>query len=185
MNDQSAQNSQISTANAKTLVLVGLMGAGKSSVGRRLAKHLGLRFIDADDEIEKAAGLSIEDIFELYGEEEFRAGERRVILRILSESPCVLATGGGAFMDKEIRDAIGNSAVSIWLKAELKTLLERTSRRGGRPLLKNGDPAQILEKLTKERYPVYATADITIESGDNTLDEMVAKIDAALKEKIN
>ena len=185
MNEKTQQNNEISAINGKTLVLVGLMGAGKTSVGRRLAKHLGLRFIDADEEIEAAAGLSIEDIFEIYGEEEFRAGERRVILRILGESPCVLATGGGAFMDKEIRDAIKNNAVSVWLKADLETLLERTSRRGGRPLLKNGNPAEILEKLTKERYPVYATADITIESGDNTHEEMVGKIETALKEQLN
>jgi len=185
MSEQTDQNNKISPINGKALVLVGLMGAGKTSVGRRLAKHLGLNFIDADEEIEAAAGLSIDDIFDIYGEEEFRAGERRVILRILSEGPCVLATGGGAFMDKEIRDAIKSHAISIWLKADLETLLERTSRRGGRPLLKKGNPAEILENLTKERYPVYATADITIESGNHTHDEMVNKIEIALKEQLN
>ena len=169
----------------RAIVLVGLMGAGKSSIGRRLAKHLGLKFIDADDEIEKAAGLSIDDIFEIYGEDEFRAGERRVILRILDEGPSVLATGGGAFMDPAIRDTIKKCSVSVWLKADLDTLLERTSRRGGRPLLKTGDPAKVLKKLMDERYPIYETADITIESGNNTLDEMVTTIANALEGQKN
>ena len=185
MSNQSPPKPQTAAEENQTIVLVGLMGAGKSSIGRRLARHLGLRFIDADDEIEKAAGLSIDDIFEIYGEGEFRSGERRVILRILGEGPCVLATGGGAFMDAGARDAIKKNAVSVWLKADLDTLLERTSRRNDRPLLKIGDPAQVLKKLIDERYPIYATADITIESGNDTLDKMVEIIVNALEGQKN
>ncbi|MCK4939552.1 MAG: shikimate kinase [Rhodospirillaceae bacterium] len=185
MDNKPPSNPPSNGADERTIVLVGLMGAGKSSIGRRLAKHLGIRFIDADDEIEKAAGLSIDDIFEIYGEDEFRSGERRVILRILDEGPCVLATGGGAFMDTNVRDIIKKNAVSVWLKVDLDTLLERTSRRGGRPLLKTGDPAKVLGKLMDERYPVYATADITIESGNDTLDKMVSKIANALEGQKN
>lgn len=185
MNNKPSTNPPSDDANGRTIVLIGLMGAGKSSVGRRLAKHLGLRFVDADDEIEKAAGLSINDIFEIYGEDEFRAGERRVILRILDDGPSVLATGGGAFMDINIRDAIMKNAVSVWLKADLDTLLERTSRRDSRPLLKTNDPAKVLKKLMDERYPIYETADITIESGSDTLDKMVSKIADALEGQKN
>ncbi|MCK5444411.1 MAG: shikimate kinase [Rhodospirillaceae bacterium] len=155
------------------IVLIGLMGAGKSSIGRRLAKKMDIPFNDADEEIEKAAGLSVSDIFEIYGEAEFRALEHRVIVRMLGEGPQVLATGGGAFMQPAIRTAIRASAISVWLKADLKTLMERTSRRGGRPLLEKGDPEAVLEKLMDERYPVYGEADITIESNAMTLDQTV------------
>jgi len=164
----------------RTVVLVGAMGAGKSSVGRRLAKRLGLPFIDADDAIEEAVGCSIPEIFEIYGEEAFRDGERRVIARLLAGPPQVLATGGGAFMDPRTRAEIKQYAVSVWLKAELETLVERTGRRDDRPLLKQGNPREILKRLLAERNPVYAEADVTVDSGSDGLDETVERLLAAL-----
>jgi shikimate kinase len=149
----------------KTVVLIGLMGAGKSTVGRRLAARLGRPFKDADGEIEKAAGCSIEDIFSGRGEAAFRDGERRVIARLLEEPPHVLATGGGAFMDSYTRARIRAKGISIWLRAELDVLLARVARRDNRPLLKAGDPREILGRLIDERYPVYAEADVTVMSG--------------------
>lgn len=157
---------RLSVPAPKTIVLVGLMGAGKTSVGRLLAKRLDLEFIDADDEIEQAARCSIEQIFESHGEAEFRDGERRVIARLLTGPTHVLATGGGAFMRKETRDAIRGRGISVWLRADLDLLLRRVSRRKNRPLLRNENPRQTLEKLIKERYPVYAEADIVVDSGD-------------------
>jgi len=150
----------------RSIVMVGMMGAGKSAIGRRLAQRLGLPFVDADSEIERAAGCSIEEIFAKHGEADFRDGERRVIARLLEGPVCVLATGGGAFMDAATRERIRASAVSVWLKADLDTLVDRVGRRNNRPLLKNGDPRQILEGLIAVRYPVYAEADITVETGD-------------------
>ena len=165
----------------KAVVLVGLMGAGKSSVGRRLAKHLNLDFVDADEEIVKAAGCSIEDIFELYGEEAFRDVERRVIARLLENSAHVLAVGGGAFMNPEIRAGILEGCVSVWLRAELDVLVRRTARRGGRPLLKDGDPREILQGLIEERYPVYAEANIVVDTNDEppkvTVDKIIGALD--------
>ena len=157
---------RLSVPAPKTIVLVGLMGAGKTSVGRLLAKRLDLEFIDADDEIEQAAQCSIEQIFESHGEAEFRDGERRVIARLLTGPTHVLATGGGAFMRKETRDAIRGRGISVWLRADLDLLLRRVSRRKNRPLLRNKNPRQALEKLIEERYPVYAEADIVVDSGD-------------------
>ncbi len=157
---------RLSVPAPKTIVLVGLMGAGKTSVGRLLAKRLDLEFIDADHEIEQAAQCSIEQIFESHGEAEFRDGERRVIARLLTGPTHVLATGGGAFMRKETRDAIRGWGISVWLRADLDLLLRRVSRRKNRPLLRNENPRQILEKLIEERYPVYAEADIVVDSGD-------------------
>lgn len=148
----------------RTVVLVGLMGAGKSSVGRRLAETLGAPFRDSDDEVAAAAGMEIPDIFATYGESSFREGERRVIGRLLEEGPGVLATGGGAFMNAETRALIGARAVSVWIKADLDTLVERTARRNDRPLLRDGDPRAILARLMAERHPVYAEADVTVES---------------------
>ena len=165
----------------KAVVLVGLMGAGKSSVGRRLARHLDLDFVDADEEIVKAAGCSIEDIFELYGEEAFRDVERRVIARLLENGARVLAVGGGAFMNPEIRAGIRKRCVSVWLRAELDVLVRRTARRGGRPLLKGGDPRQILQGLIEERYPVYAEADIVVDTNDEPPEVTVAQIIGALE----
>ena len=162
-----------------SLVLVGLMGAGKSSVGRRLAQKLSLPFIDADAEIKSAAGCTIEDFFELYGEEDFRNGERRVIARLLDGPVQVIATGGGAFMNQETREKIRDSGISIWLKADLDTLVDRVSRRGGRPLLKDAAPTDVLNDLIETRYPVYAEADITVESGDgSTWDTVDRALDA-------
>lgn len=160
----------------KSLVLIGLMGAGKSAIGRRLAARLGLPFVDADSEVELAAGCSIEDIFNLHGEAAFRDGERRVIARLLNGPPHVLATGGGAFMDPETRARIRETAVSIWLRADLDVLLDRVSRRDNRPLLKQGDKREILERLMAERYPVYAEADIVVESRDAPHDSVVSSI---------
>ncbi len=150
----------------RTLVMVGLMGAGKSAIGKRLAQSLSLPFVDADKEIEEAAGCTIPEIFARFGESAFRDGERRVITRLLDGPPCVLATGGGAFMDETTRAKIKRSGLSIWLRAELDTLVRRTARRNNRPLLNAGDPREILAKLMAVRYPVYAEADLTVDSAD-------------------
>ena len=164
----------------KSIVLIGLMGAGKSSLGRRLAKRVDLPFTDTDDEVVKAAGCSIEDIFELYGEAAFRDTEHRVITRLLEEGPKVLATGGGAFMDSRTRAKIGKWGISVWLRADLDVLVRRTRRRGDRPLLKNRDPRATLERLMNERYPVYAEADIVVDTGDEKPDAMVERVVGAL-----
>src|SRR5687768_10413994 len=140
----------------KTIVLVGMMGAGKTSVGRRLAAGLGIPFRDADIEIEAAAGCTISDIFELFGEEAFRAGERKVLARMLREAPHVLATGGGAFMDPGTRAKIKDRGISVWLKADLSLLLDRVARKDHRPLLQTGDRRAAMEKLLREREPIYA-----------------------------
>ena len=157
------------------------MGAGKSSVGRRLAAALNLPFRDADEEIEKAAGRSISEIFGQFGEEHFRDGERRVIARLLEEPPHVLATGGGAFMNEETRELIKSRAVSVWLKADLDTLAKRVARKDNRPLLKGRDPRETLAELAAARYPTYALADITIESGDTPHHATVDAIIKAIK----
>lgn len=168
----------------KTIVLVGLMGAGKTTVGRRLAKQLGAKFADSDDEIVEAAGCSIRDIFEIHGEPIFRDLEQRVIARMLAkEKPCVIATGGGAWMNSEIRQNVKDGGVSLWLKAEIDILLDRVSRRNTRPLLEKGDKRAILTKLMDERYPVYATADITIESDAGAQEKVVSNIITVLKKK--
>ena len=160
----------------KTIVLIGLMGAGKSAIGRRLAARLGLPFVDADSEVELAAGCSIEDIFSLHGEAAFRDGERRVIARLLGGPPQVLATGGGAYMDPETRARIRETAISIWLRADLDVLLNRVSRRDNRPLLKHCDRQKILKQLMAERYPIYAEADITVESRDAPHEAVLSSI---------
>ena len=167
----------------KTIVLVGLMGAGKTTVGRRLAKRLGLEFADSDFEIEKAAQMSVGEIFETYGEDYFRAGERRVIARLMGGPPRILATGGGAFINDETRALMKSEAITVWLDAELQVLVERTGRRDTRPLLKNGDPADILKKLLQERGPIYAEADIHIQSSEGPHDEVVESIVKALENK--
>lgn len=156
------------------------MGAGKTCMGRKLAASLGVPFVDADSEIETAAACSIEDIFAQHGEAEFRAGERRVIARLLRQPPHVLATGGGAFMDPHTRKTIHNKAISIWIRADLDLLLKRTARRDNRPLLKQGDPRQILSALMEKRYPIYAKADITVDSVDGPPDLTLAKLSKAL-----
>lgn len=165
---------------SKSIVLVGLMGAGKTCIGTRLAAKLGLPFVDADTEIERAAGCSVPDIFELYGESEFRKGERRVITRLLKDPVHVLATGGGAFMDSATRREIQNRAISVWLRADLNLLVSRTGRRADRPLLEKGNRREILKRLIDERHPIYAEADLVIdsarESPDITVDRLVAAI---------
>jgi shikimate kinase len=166
------------------IVLVGLMGAGKTSIGRRLAEKMGLDFVDADTEIEKAAGKSIPDIFAEHGESHFRDGERRVIARLLDNGKQVLATGGGAFMNEETRKAIKAQALSIWLRADLDVLLKRVAKRGGRPLLENRDPAEVLQNLITLRYPVYAQADITVESLDVQHGQMVNEVLKALADYV-
>lgn len=149
----------------RPIVLVGLMGAGKSVIGRRLAIALRLPFKDADEEIELAAGCSVAEIFAKHGEPEFRRGERQVIARLLKTGPHVLATGGGAFMDATTRALVRETAVSVWLKADLDVLMRRVERREGRPLLAAPDPRAVMARLMTERYPYYAEADVAVESG--------------------
>lgn len=168
----------------RSLVLIGLMGAGKSAIGRRLAKRLGLDFVDADKEIEAAAGMSINEIFTEHGEDYFRDGERRVIARLLGGGPIVLATGGGAYMNEETRAEISEKGVSIWLNADLDILLERVSRRNTRPLLKTGDPREIMASLMDERYPVYARADVTVQSRDVAHEVIVEEIVQAVAARV-
>jgi shikimate kinase len=165
---------------AKTVALVGLMGVGKSTVGRKLAESLGAAFIDSDDEIEKAAGLSVQEIFDRLGEPEFRRGERRVIERLLNGPPIVLATGGGAFMDEGTRMLMKQKATTVWLRADLDVIWRRVSRRDTRPLLKRDNPKQVLADLNAARAPVYAEADIVVDSGDGPAGEAVK----AIREKL-
>jgi shikimate kinase len=164
----------------RTIVMVGLMGAGKTSIGRRLAQRLGLPFVDADHEIESAAGCTIEEIFERYGEAAFRDGERKIIQRLLEQPPHVLATGGGAFIDPETRASIKAAGISVWLKADLDVLTRRVSRRTNRPLLKRGEPREILAMLMEQRYPVYAEADICIDSLDAPAEMTVERVMEAI-----
>lgn len=164
----------------RSIVLVGLMGCGKTSVGRRLAARLGLPFIDADEEIEKAAAMTITEIFADHGEALFRDGERRVIARLLAAGPQVLATGGGAFMNPETRANIKRDGIAIWLRAELPVLMRRVLKRDTRPLLQTGDPEAVMRKLMEARYPVYEEADIVIESRDVPHETIVTEIVAAL-----
>lgn len=163
-------------APPKTIVLVGLMGAGKSSVGRRVAGRLGLPFHDADHEIEAAAGCSISDLFARYGEPAFRAGERRVMCRLLSGPRAVIATGGGAFIDPETRALIAEKAISVWLRADLDLLTKRVMGRDHRPLLKEGDPRAILSGLMEKRNPIYAEADLAVDSLDQPTDITVTAV---------
>ena len=169
--------------NARTIALVGLMGVGKSTIGRRLAQVLELPFRDADQEIETAAGRSIPEIFQERGEADFRAGERRVIGRLLQEPPHVLATGGGAFMDAQTRALLKERAVSVWLKADLDVLVRRVGRKATRPLLIGKDPRSVLQDLMAARYPVYAEADITILTDERPATAAVEAIVAALRRR--
>jgi len=165
----------------RSIVLVGMMGVGKSSIGRRLASRLGIPFVDADAEIEKAAGMSIADIFARHGEADFRSGEARVIARLLDAGPQVLATGGGAVMNADTRVAIKAKGVSIWLSAEFDVLMRRVNkRRHERPMLQTADPAATLRALLAAREPVYAQADLTVQSREVPHDAIVAEIMAAL-----
>lgn len=164
----------------KPIVLVGLMGAGKTTIGKRLAARLDVAFVDTDAEIETAAGQTIAEIFEKYGEKEFRSGERRVIARLLTAEPRVLATGGGAFIDPETRANVKAGSYSIWLNAKIDLLVERVNRRDTRPLLKTGAPEQILVRLLAERGPLYAEADLMIESDSGPHENVVDNIIEAL-----
>lgn len=159
------------------------MGCGKSRVGAELAKLLKMPFVDSDREIENAAGLSVLEIFERFGEQEFRSGEKKVMLRLLSGEPKVLATGGGAFIQQDIRESIKKYAISIWLKADIETLVERTSRTDRRPLLQGTDPRQRLQELMDARYPIYAEADITVVTDRQTPHDMARRIRQALDDR--
>ena len=166
----------------KTIVLVGLMGAGKTCIGRRIAGKLKLPFFDSDREIEEAAGCSISDIFERYGETAFRDCERKVIARIMSSSVSILASGGGAFMNEQTRDVIAQNGVSLWLRADLDLLVSRTAGRTHRPILMRGNGREILADLIEKRYPVYASADIIVDSLDTTPDVTVKAVMHALQD---
>src|ERR1700676_3109511 len=181
-----AQDAEIMAAlGTRSIVLVGMMGAGKSTVGRRLSARLRLPFLDADSEIEAAAGMSIPDIFEIHGEPHFRDGEARVIARLLDSGPAVLATGGGAFMREDTRNRIRDKAVSIWLKADADTIMKRVKRRADRPLLQTPDPAATVGRLMSERAPIYQHADLTIASRDvpheKIVDECIDALHALLR----
>tara|TARA_Y100001934_G_scaffold25687_1_gene28464 strand:- start:1116 stop:1631 length:516 start_codon:yes stop_codon:yes gene_type:complete len=165
----------------KPIVFVGLMGAGKTRLGRTVAQELGLEFFDSDREIEMAAGCSISDIFEVYGEPAFRDVERKVMDRLLSEDRRVISTGGGAFMTESVRHMIKDRALSIWLNANLDVLFERTSRTDHRPLLQTGDPKKILDDLMKKRAPIYALADHQVDSGDRPINQIVSDIVEIIK----
>jgi len=173
-----SESAIVAALGRRSVVLVGMMGAGKSSLGRRLAARLGIRFVDADTEIEKAAGMSIPDIFSTRGEAEFRAGEAKVIARLLDEGPQVLATGGGAVMDERTRALIRDKGVSVWLKADLDVLLRRTRRRSDRPL------ADRMRELLPQREPVYAQSDLTVQSREEPHDVIVGELVAALASRL-
>ena len=169
----------------KTIVLVGIMGAGKTTVGKILADRIGIQFVDADQEIERAAGCTITDIFEKYGEAEFRKGEERVISRILSGQPCVLATGGGAFMSQATRLLIKKTATSVWLRVSFEVLAKRLEKRSGRPLLQTVDPQQTLRALINKRYPIYNSADLIVDAKDDAVDITVSKVVECLGDYYN
>jgi shikimate kinase len=165
---------------SRSIVFIGLMGAGKTAIGRRVANALGLAFIDSDHEIETVSRMTIPELFERYGEPEFRALEQRVILRILENGPLVLSTGGGAYMNEQTRKAIADHGVSIWLKADLDTLMERVAKKQNRPLLKAADPRAVMQRLMEERYPVYAQADATVATRQERKEVIADEVVAAL-----
>jgi shikimate kinase len=179
-----AEHGNFSSDTVRCVVLIGMMGAGKSTIGRRLSARLRMPFLDADVEIEAAAGMSIPDIFETHGEPDFRDGEARVIARLLDSGPAVVATGGGAFMREETRNRIRDKAVSIWLKADAEIIMRRVRRRADRPLLQTPDPAATVDRLLGEREPVYQNADITIWSRDVPHDKIVDECIEALHAKL-
>jgi shikimate kinase len=175
----------VAALGRRSIVLVGMMGAGKSSVGRKLSSRLGVPFVDADTKIEEAAGMSIPDIFETRGEAEFRSGEARVIARLLEGGPQVLATGGGAYMNPDTRALIRTKGVSVWLRADFDVLMKRIKRRTDRPMLKTADPAATLRQLMDARYPVYAEADITVDSREVLHEVIVEEILDQLRIVVN
>lgn len=170
----------LSRLGQRSVVFVGLMGAGKTAIGRKVAGALGLPFTDSDQEIESVSRMSIPELFERYGEAEFRSLEQRVIFRVLESGPQILSTGGGAFMNEQTRAAIAGQGISVWLKAELDVLMERVSKKQNRPLLKNADPRAVLEKLMIERYPLYALADVTVPTRDERKEVIAAEVIEAL-----
>ncbi|MET0941900.1 MAG: shikimate kinase [Mesorhizobium sp.] len=169
----------------RSIVFVGLMGAGKTAIGRKVAQALGLHFADSDHEIEAASRMTIPELFELYGEAEFRALEQRVIHRILESGRQVLSTGGGAFMNEQTRQMIAGHAISVWLKADLDTLMERVSKKQNRPLLQNADPRGVMERLMTDRYPVYALADVTVSTRDDHKDVIATEVVEALARSLS
>ena len=168
----------------RPIVLIGMMGAGKTTVGRRLAAKLGRRFVDSDEEVEKAAGMTIEEIFAAHGEADFRAGEVKVIARLLKDESIVLGTGGGAFINPETRALVKATALSVWIKADFDLLFQRVSRRSNRPLLKTANPRETLQKLIDARYPIYAEADITVVSRDVPQDQVASELIEALADHL-
>lgn len=169
----------------RCIVFVGLMGAGKTAIGRKVAAALGLPFVDSDLEIEAVSRMTIPELFQRYGEPEFRALEQRVILRLLEDGPRVLSTGGGAFMNVRTREAVAEAGISVWLRAELAVLFERVSKKQNRPLLKTDDPKATLSRLMDERYPVYALADITVQTRDDRKEVIVAETLDALARQLD
>ncbi len=176
MTVSSALTSMPRFSTQRSIVLVGLMGAGKSCVGRRLAARLNMPFADSDSEIEAAAGTAITDFFQNHGEAAFREGERKVIARLITGKPCVLATGGGAFCDPATRDLVAAHATSVWLRADLDLLVRRTAGKDHRPLLNQGNPREILARLIAARYPIYAEADVIVDTTDEVPEMTVEKI---------
>ncbi len=170
----------VSRLGSRSIVLVGMMGAGKTSIGRQLASLLHIPFLDADAEIEKAANLTIPEIFEHYGEAHFREGEQRVVARLLAGGPAVVATGGGAFMSEETRTRCRENGISIWLKVDAPVLLDRVRKKGNRPLLDRPNPDEVVQRLLEEREPIYGLADILVASRDGPHQSVVAEIVAAL-----
>jgi len=170
--------------NGRSIVLVGIMGVGKSTIGKRLSQYLDIPFVDADKEIEKAAGMSVQDIFEQFGEDAFRSGEKKVIKRLMGEGQKILATGGGAFMNEEIRADIAAGGVSVWLNADLDILMKRVQRRADRPLLKTEDPEATMKALLDERNPIYGLSDVHIESRTVSRDVIAAEVVDLLADKL-
>lgn len=169
---------------SRSIVFVGLMGAGKTAIGRKVSQLLGLPFVDSDHEIEHVSRMTIPDLFAHYGEAEFRALEQRVIERLLKEGPQVFSTGGGAFMNAQTRAGIAAHGVSVWLKADLDVLMNRVAKKPNRPLLKDPNPRAVMRRLMTERYPVYATADVTVVTRDEKREIIAAEVVAALAQKL-
>jgi shikimate kinase len=177
---EARKDAMLRLLDRRPLVLIGMMGAGKTTVGRRIAARLGRRFVDSDEEIEKAANMSIEEMFSELGEPEFRSGEARVIARLLREGEMVLATGGGAFINPETRALVKADGLSVWLKADVDVLFARVSRRSNRPLLKTENPRETLKTLVNARYPIYAEADVTVYSRDVSQDMVADEVISAV-----
>ena len=180
MHDGETAERIVACLNGRSIVFVGLMGAGKTAIGRKVAQLLGLHFADSDHEIETVSRMTVPELFERYGEPEFRALEQRVIQRLLEAGPQVLSTGGGAYMNEQTREAIRADALSIWLKADLDLLMERVSKKQNRPLLRNPDPRGVMERLMAQRYPVYQTADVTVVTRDAGKDVIAAEAVSAI-----